>query len=906
VEGYFTWQAWEASDPVGTEVAHGAYQVLEESGAQSRFEVAIQRGLVPLVGRQAELSLLHARWAEATDGLGQVVLVTGEPGIGKSRLVRGLYEHLAAEPHIVVEWRCSPYAQQSPLHPVVAHLHRVLHWRLEDPPAAKLQMLEETLVAYGFTLPEVVPLLAALLALPLPERYPPLALAPQRQRDKTLEALLAWLLTEANRQPVLFIVEDLHWSDPSTLEFLTLLLDRRPTARLLSLLTCRPEFAVPWGFHAHLSSLTLNRLPQSQVAQMIVHVAGGKALPPEVVAQIAAKTDGVPLFVEEITKTVLESGLLQEREAHYELTRPLSPLAIPATLHDSLMARLDRLSTVKAVAQLGATIGRTFAYDLLETVAPLDAATLQQGLRQLVEAELVYQHGVLPQATYTFKHALIQDAAYQSLLHSTRQQYHQRIAQVLAEQFPHVVEAQPELLAHHYTEADLREQAIVAWQRAGLQALQRSAHAEAIAHLTKGLALLQTLPITAERLQQELELHTALGPALMVTMGHAAPEVAQVYTRARELCQQVGDTPQLFTVLWGLWRFYAQCGKLHTGQEMGAEFLRRAQRVPDPVLLLQAHHILGNTLFLVGELERASTHLEAGIALYHPQQHRTHVLLYGGHDPGVCCQSFAAYAAWVRGYSDQALQWGHAALTLAQELSHPFSLTLALQQVAVLDQFLRRGHVAQERSEACITIAAEQGFSEWFAIGMILRGWALTMQRQGAEGMAQIRQGLGTLEAKGSEVKRPYWLALLTEAYGTVGQHEAGCSVLAEALAVVDKTDERFYEAELYRLKGELTLQAEGHGRRAGIVTPPSTVFLPPDKEAEICFQQALAIARYQRAKAWELRAAMSLARLWQRQGKRAEAYELLAPVYGWFTEGFDTADLQEAKVLLEALASAV
>ena len=295
-------------------MAHGAYQVLGESAAQSRFEVAIQRGLMPLVGRQAELSLLRTRWAEATDGLGQVVLVTGEPGIGKSRLVRGLHEHLAAEPHSAVEWRCSPSAQQSPLHPVVAHLHRVLRWRPEDAQAAKLRRLEETLVAYGFALPEVVPLLAALLVLPLPERYPPLTLAPQRQREKTLEAVLAWLLAEANRQPVLFMVEDLHWSDPSTLEFLTLLLDRGPTARLLTLLTCRPEFAVPWGFRAHLTSLTLNRLPQPQVAQMIVHVAGGKALPPEVVAQIVAKADGVPLFVEEITKTVLESGLLRERE----------------------------------------------------------------------------------------------------------------------------------------------------------------------------------------------------------------------------------------------------------------------------------------------------------------------------------------------------------------------------------------------------------------------------------------------------------------------------------------------------------------------------------------------------------------------------------------------------------------
>ena len=512
-----------------------AYRAVGTSGAQSRLDVVSLHGLTPLVGREAEVTFLRERWAQARDGLGHVVLLSGEAGIGKSRLVQVLHEHIVAEPHARLEWRCSTYAQQSPLHPVMEHLYRLLRWRSEETLAAKLGTLEAALAASGLALPEVVPLFAALLSLPLPEHYPPLTFTPQQQRQKTLDAMLAWLLAEAARQPVLFIVEDLHWIDPSTLEFLSLFLDQGPTARLLALLTCRPEFHPPWGFRAHLTSLTLNRLPRPQVPQMIGRMTGGKALPLEVLEQIVAKTDGVPLFVEELTKTVLQSGLLAEQEDGYVLHGPLPPLAIPATLHDSLMARLDRLATVKDVAQLGATIGRTFAYELLHAVVPLDETTLQDGLRQLVEAEFVYQRGVPPQASYTFKHALIQDAAYQSLLRSTRQQYHQRLAQVLAEQFPETAEAQPELLAHHFTEAGLHAPAVEAWRQAGQRSAARSAYVEAIAHATKGLEVLAGMPATALRTEQELALSLMLGTALQTTKGYATPAVEQVYARAREL-----------------------------------------------------------------------------------------------------------------------------------------------------------------------------------------------------------------------------------------------------------------------------------------------------------------------------------------------------------------------------------
>jgi hypothetical protein len=473
--------------------------------------------------------------------------------------------------------QCSPYYQNTALYPWIDLLERVaLRFEREESPPQKLRKLEGFLVQYGLSLAETVPLLATLLSLPLTAGYAPLAMAPAQQKQKTLHALLSILLRIAMQQPVLFVMEDLHWVDPTTLELLTLLVDQGPTARILALWTFRPDFSPPWTGRSHLTQVTLPRLPRQQVAEITNRVAHGKALPAEVVEQVVAKTDGVPLFVEELTKMVLESGLLQEQEDRYDLTSPLPPLAIPATLHDSLMARLDRLATVKGLAQLAATLGREFAYALLQAVAPWDEAALHRGLHQLVEAEFLYQQGLPPHATYLFKHALIQEAAYQSLLKRTRQQYHQRIAQVLEAQFPEMAQTQPELLAHHYTEAGLIAQAMPYWQRAGERATQHSANVEAINHLTKGLELLKTLPDTSERAQQELLLHIALGVPLIAARGYAAPEVGKTYVRARELCQQVGDTPLLFPVLRGLWAFYHIRAEFQTARGLGQQCLTLA------------------------------------------------------------------------------------------------------------------------------------------------------------------------------------------------------------------------------------------------------------------------------------------------------------------------------------------
>ena len=680
-------------------------------------------------------------------------------------------------------------------------------------------------------------------------------------------------------------MEDLHWVDPSTMEFLSLLVDQGPTARVLALFTFRPDFSPPWTGRSHLTQVTLPRLPRRQAAEMAGRVAHGKTLPAEVMEQVVARTDGVPLFVEELTKMVLESGLLQEREERYELTGPLPPLAIPTTLHDSLMARLDRLATVKTLAQLGATLGREFSYVLLQAVSPWDEETLRRGLHQLVEAEFLYQQGLPPEATYRFKHALIQETAYQSLLRSTRQQYHQRIAQVLEAHFPESGETQPELLAHHYTEAGLAEQAIGYWQRAGQQASDRSAYLEAISHLTTGLELLKTLPETPEHTQQALTLYIALGAALHITKGHAAPEVEHAYTQAHALCQQVGETPELVPVLFGLWRFYVARPQLHTARELGETLLRLAQHGDAPSLSVIAPYALGLTWFYLGALSAARQHLEEGIARYTPDQHHAPVFRMG-QDPGVACRIYAALTLWLLGYPDQALARLHDALALAHALSYPYSLAFARCWAAFVSQFRRDVPAVHEQAEAAVTLSTEQGFPFWAAAGTIFRGWALAMQGQGEEGMAQVRQGIAAWRATGATLGVPYFCTLLAEVSVHLGHTEDGLQALAEAHALMEQHEERWWEAEVYRLRGVLLLRQTG----------------TPQAEAEAWLQRALDVARRQQAKSLELRAAMSLSRLWQQQGKRQEAYDLLAPIYHWFTEGFDTADLQDARVLLAEL----
>jgi predicted ATPase len=640
-------------------------------------------------------------------------------------------------------------------------------------------------------------------------------------------------------------------------------------------------------------------------------MTGGKPLPAEVLRQIVEKTDGIPLFVEELVKTILESDLVREEAECYVLTGPLPPLAIPTTLQDALMARLDRLAPVKAVAQLGAVLGREFSYALLRAVAPVEEATLQHSLAQLVAAELLYQRGRPPQASYLFKHALVQDAAYQSLLRSTRQQHHERIAQVLEAQFPDLVETQPELLAQHYTEAGLAEQAIPYWQRAGQYASARSAHLEAVSHFTTGIELLKILPETPEHIQHSLTLHIALGAALQVAKGLAAPEVEHAYTQARALCQQVGETPQLTPVLFGLWRLYLVRSQLHTAREIGDTLLHLAQRTHDPARAVIAHYALGVTWFWLGALPAARSHLEEGIARYTPDQRRALVFRMGV-DLGVGCRAYAAWALWLLEYPAQALTHIHEALALAHEVSHSFSLAWARCLAAFVFQLCRDVPIVYEQAEAAVSLATAQDFPHWVAMGTILRGWALALQGHGEEGMAQLCKGIAAYRATEAAVFVPYFCTLLAEVSTHVGHTEDGLQALAEAHTLLEQHESRCWKAEICRLRGILLLKAEGGGRKvakpmrhcvgAAQLPTADAVAERADLTAEECFQRALDVARRQEAKSLELRAAMSLSRLWHRQGRREEARQLLSEVYNWFTEGFDTADLQEAKALLEEL----
>jgi len=643
-------------------------------------------------------------------------------------------------------------------------------------------------------------------AVPASDRFPLPSMSPERQKRRTLETLLSLILAMAGERPVLLIVEDLHWVDPTTLELLTLLLDQASTVRIFALLTARPAFQPPWAPRAHLTALTVNRLTRRQTEAMAGRVAGGKTLPPEILLQIVTKTDGVPLFVEELAKMVLESGLLKEADARFELTGPLPPLAIPSTLQDSLMARLDRLATVKEVAQLGATLGRAFPYELLRAVAALDEPTLQEQLGRLVEAELLYQRGVPPQATYVFKHALIQEAAYQSLLKSTRQQYHQRVAQAMVGQFPEEAEVRPEFVAHHYTEAGLAQQAVGFWERAGRRAAKRLAYAEAVAHFTKGLEVLSALPDTPARDEQELGLQIALGYALMPTKGWAAPDVLQAFTRARTLCERSRENPGLFRALLGLWVFAFFRADLNAARELAEQCVALGERAESPDLLVEAHWALGFTLHKLGDFRSARIHLEKSVSLYDPVAHRSHVFVYSW-DPKIIALDWLAQTLWKLGYPDQALTRIREALAWAKELAHPDCQVAASDAAAWVHGFRREASAAREYAEAVTALAADQEFAVWAVIGSVQRSLALA--RLGAardDELLRLKESIAALRLMGVEEPAAAFLPTLAEGYRLVGHVEAGLATCAEARRLMAQHDLRDSEAYLHWIRGDLLL----------------------------------------------------------------------------------------------------
>ncbi|MGA9722128.1 MAG: adenylate/guanylate cyclase domain-containing protein [Candidatus Binatus sp.] len=860
------------------------YRIIRLSSARNRLAASMIHGLTPFVGRDDETRLLWSRWQRTSDGEGQVVLIVGEAGIGKSRLVRQFGKRLAPTPHIWLECVGSPYFQNTPLYPIAEMLQQGFAHRGDGSDTSKLSELERDLERAGLKPAEAVPLIAPMLNLPLDEKYPRLLLSPEQQRKRLLTTLAAWLFGAA--EPVVMAVEDLHWFDASSLELMQLLIEQAATARVMLVCTARPEFRAPWSLRTHHAQLTLNRLSALHVRQLVANVVAHSALSGETIEKVVERTGGVPLFVEELTRAVLEKG--GAGPALHE---------IPATLHDSLMARLDRLGSAKEVAQIASVIGREFSYELLQAVSEMPEDDLQTALAKLADAELIYANGIPPDATYTFKHALIQDAAYDALLKSKRRQVHGRVAQALEEQFPHTAETQPELLAHHYTQAGLAALAISYWHEAGKRAAQGSASKEAAAHLSRGLELIETLPDTPERSELELALQTTLGPALIATKGYAAPEVGAAYDRARELCQRAENSSQLPIVVFGLFAFYVVRADHEKALNLGKHLLSLAESAQGEALLLQAHNALGLAFFFQGEFAASREHLERSISLYDLEKHRSLAFSYAGQDPAVTSSVFSAWALQSAGYSDQALKRSIDALRLAQQLSHPYSLAYVKGIAAAFHQFRKDVEVTQGLADASLALATEHGFPFWSAFQTILLGWVLVKQGKADEGIAHMRRGMEAYRATGAELLRPYLMGLLAEALGDMGSTERGLALVTEALDTVEKTGERFYEAELYRQKGELLFRSYSEG--SGL---PSTTKSSRSCEIESCFLKAMDVAGRQQAKWFELRAATSLARLWRHQGRKEDAHRMLAKSYNWFTEGFDTVDLKDARLLFSQL----
>jgi class 3 adenylate cyclase/tetratricopeptide (TPR) repeat protein len=857
IQGYFVCQPLGVSALKGVPQPLQVYRVMQESGAQTRLDVVPPRGLTPLVGRDEEVALLERRWAQATAGMGQVVLFSGEAGIGKSRLVQVLQEHIAPTPHTRIEWRGSPYHQQSALYPVIDQLQRLLRGGHAGQPAEPLRTLEAVLPASGMVLSETVPLLAALLSLPLSDTYAPLTLTPQRQRQQTLETLLAWLRTAAQQQPVLLMVEDLHWVDPSTLELLSLLIEQCAQWRLCLVLTARPEFHLPWAMVAHFTALTLRRFAPAEIERLVTYVVGEKALPPAVLQEVVRKTDGVPLFVEELTKAVLTSGLLEEQVERYALPGPLPPLAIPATLHDALLARLDRLAAAKVVAQLGATIGRTFAYDVVQAVAPLDPATLQAALMQLVEAEIVTQRGLLPQATYTFKHALIQDAAYESLLRSIRQQYHQRIAQVLAEHFPETAETQPEVLAQHYTAAGLHAKALFCWQRAGQLALKRSANREAVACLERGLDALSHLPQNHATLEQAVDLRLALRTAL-APLG----DFGRLLTYLREaeaLATALDDPLRLGRVSYFLSNYFRIMGVPDQAIAAAQRALALAKASGDVVLHALANLYLGFAYHAQDDYRRAIDYLEQTVAcldgarLY---EHFGQIFL-----PAVQSRAHLALCHAELGTFAEGHTLGTEGLRIAEVGAQSVNLMVALWGLGLLA--LCQGDLGKALMllERTMSLCRNADLPLYFPRYAAALGAAYTLAGRVAAAVPLLTQAMEQTMPMERMGFQAFCLRPLGEAYLLAGRLEEAHALAERALANARERQERGNQAYAMRLLGDIAAQYQ----------PPDTAL------AETHYQQALTLAEALGMRPLQAHCHRGLGTLYAMTGQREQARTALS-----------------------------
>ncbi len=866
------------------------WAALRPASVESRFEALHASGLTDIVGREKELELLLRRWSKAKSGEGQVVLMSGEAGIGKSRLIAALLERLAGEPQTRLRYFCSPQHTDSAFYPIIGRIAGAAGFTPEDTPKDKLNKLDAMLTRDETSL-EDASLLAEMLSLPNDGRYPDLNLTAQQRRERTLNALTVQLMSLIPRHPVLMILEDAHWIDPSTLEMLGRTVNRIESLRVLFVVTFRPEFEPPWLGQSHVTTVTINRLIGREINAMIDNLSGEQVIPTNIRQDIIERSDGVPLFVEEVTKAALEA----EHQSVSDRITNVSPpsFEVPATLHASLMARLDHLGAAKQVAQIGAAIAREFSYALLTAVAPQPEAELQSALDRLVAAGLLFREGKPPQAIYLFKHALVQDAAYGTLLREPKRELHARIAEVLESQFRDIAESQPELLARHCTEAGLIEKAASLWGKAGRRSLARSALLEAVAQLTRALDQIAALPATPTLRREQIELQVALITPLVHVKGYAAPETKAASERALLLIDQaealgerLDDPLTLFSVLYGICVANLAAFNGSVVRELAVQFLALAEKQKATASVMIGHRLMGMSLLTTGDIGEGRVHLDRALALYAPAEHRQLATRFG-QDVAVATLAFRSLASWMLGYPMAALADTEQAISNAREIGQAATLMYALAVASFAPALCGRYATAKTLLDELLPLAEDKGTSWWKAFGMMEQGLLLALTGKASDAASLIASGITLFRSIGSTYWLPTYLPHLAMAYTELGQFNDCWRCLSEAMTAVETTGERWFEAEVHRMAGEIALKS-------------------PQADAakvQAHFERALTVARKQQAKSWELRAAMSMARLWRDQGKPQQARELLAPVYGWFTEGFDTLDLKEAKALLEELA---
>jgi class 3 adenylate cyclase/predicted ATPase len=869
-----------------------AFAALRASSVASRFEALHAGSLTALVGREKETELLLQCWSRAKSDQGQVVLLSGEAGIGKSRLTAALLEAVAPELRTRMRYFCSPQHTDSALYPIIGQMERAAGLARDDSVRMKLDKLDALLAQTTTSKPDAA-LFAEMLSLPSDGRYPVLDLLPQQRRQRLLDALIGRTAELARQNPVLMIFEDAHWTDPTSLEALGRTVERIRNLRVLLLVTSRPEFAPPWIGRPHVTVLPLNRLAQRDVDAMIDHVIRDRSLPASIRQEIIERTDGIPLFVEEMTKAVLEAGSEAVAASRVEAIPPPA-LAVPASLHATLMARLDRLGSAKEVAQIGAAIGRELPHALLATVVRKPESELNLALDRLIQAGLLLPQGAAPYASYLFKHALVQDAAYGTLLRGPRRALHARIAETIENQFTEIAENQPELLARHCTEAGLVEKAAGLWGKAGQRSLARSALVEAAEQLTRALAQVASLPSTPALRRETIKFQVALITPLIHLKGYAAPETKAAAEKARLLIEQaaaLGETPEdpllLFSVLYGFWvaSYIAFNGDVTC--DLAWQFLTLAEKQGATIPLMIGHRLVGGSLVFAGDVGNGRAHLDSAIALYDPDEHRPLATRFGL-DIKVAVLNYRSLSAWTLGYPERALADIDDGLKTGREIGQAATLMNALPFATMIHilcgSYVRAGALADE----LVTLAELKEALLWQALGKLVKGAIFAATGQATEAVRMISSGVVAYRSTGASVTIPLYLLHLAAAQAELGQFDAAQRSVGEAMAAVEATKERWFEAEVHRLAGEVVLKS-----------PESDA-----AQAQACFERALAIARERQAKSWELRAAMSMARLWRDQDKRKEARDLLAPVHHWFTEGFGTLDLKEVRTLLDQLAS--